>query len=176
MNANKPVSLIEREIERKVDAALRAELAANRKKPADFGRRDFEAVARRSMEAMSPEAIRETALQGFQHIAECIFGEIIAEQLWSSGRGYAATPDEVVAIARELSFAPPEDAPGWLQQFREDISECTCDRLDMTYKSAERWRPLLAGEPDNAQIGEVALRKALAGNRLAQSFISGRQE
>ncbi|CAI2936058.1 hypothetical protein [Aminobacter niigataensis] len=172
---SRPISLVGREIETKIDAAIKAEVAKG-KKPSDMGRRDFEVIADAAMATMSPEARKQAAIAGLEHMAKGVFGEMIAEQLWQSGRGYGAPKAEIVSIASKMRFTPPEDAPEWLSIYREDIAECTLNRLDETYKSAQRFRALLACEPANAQLGEVALRKAATGDPLAQAFLAGRPQ
>ena len=171
----RPISLIEREIETKIDAAVRAEIAKG-KKPSDMGRRDLEVIADAAMSTMSPEARKQAAIAGLERMAKGVFGEMIAEQLWQSGRGYGAPKTEIVSIATKMRFTPPEEAPEWLSIYREDVAECTLERLDETYKSAQRFRALLVGEPMSALLGEVALRKAVSGDPLAKAFLAGRPQ
>lgn len=170
---SRPISLIEREIETKIDAAVKAEIAKGRK-PADMGRRDFEAVADAVMKTMSPAACKLAALAGLEHMAKGVFGEMIAERLWHLRLGYGVPAAEIVSMARDMRFTPPDEAPEWLSIYREDVAECTLERLDATYKSAQRFRALLLGEPTHAQLGEVAVRKAASGDPLALAFLAGR--
>jgi hypothetical protein len=172
--ADRPTSLIDREIETKIAAALKAEIAKG-KKPSDMGRRDFDAISRAVYPVMSPAARKQTVINGLEYAVKGVFGEMIAEKLWQSGRGYSVTDPELIAIAREFRFVPPEDAPEWMSIFREDLAECTLKRLDETYASADRWRPLLVTEAPGSLLGEVVVRKAAAGDRLALAFLSGRR-
>lgn len=169
---SRPVSLIDREIETKIDAALNAEIAKG-KRPSDMGRKDFEAIASAAYPALSPSARKQAALAGIERMVMGVFGEMLAENLWQSGRGYGVPDAELVAIAKSMRFAGSEDAPEWLSIYREDIAECTLERLDDTYKSAQRFRSLLLGEPPEALLGEVAIRKAMKGVALAQAFLRG---
>lgn len=169
---NKPISLIDREIEAKVDAAVKVEIAKG-KKPSDMGRRDLEVIASVVYPAMSPAAKRKAALAGLEQMAKGVFGEMLAEKLWQSGLGYGIPDVELVAMAKSMRFAEAEDAPEWLSIYREDIAECTLERLDGMYKSAQRFRSLLLGEPSDALLREVAIRKAAKGDLLARAFLQG---
>jgi len=173
MSIHKPISLLDREIERKVDDAVKAAIGAG-KKPSDMGRREFEAIAEHARKTMSPEAFRKVAMDGLEIMVKCVFGEMIAERLWTSGNGYGATHQHLRTLAKGIGLEPAAEAPEWLHLFREDLGECTLQRLNDTYKCAGRFRPLLVGEPADALLGEVATRKAMEGDPLALAFLSGR--
>ena len=86
---NRAVSLVDREIESRIDAAIRAEVEKG-KRPSDMGVRDFHGIAKALHGEFSPAAHDELVRQGVEHMVKFVLGAMIADVVWKDGTGWPA--------------------------------------------------------------------------------------
>lgn len=176
----KPINLTEREIDAKVDEAVRAEIAKG-KKASDMGRQEHLSIARAAHAKMSPAARKQAAIDGLTHIACFVLGGIIAESIWQSGKGWPADEQAALGAYRSATFrgmplrlSSDAEAMQCLGVFREELPELTRkefdDRCDPVL--VERFGAMFDGQQKRATIGEIATKKAMLGDPLAMSFLS----
>lgn len=181
---NRPISLIEREIETKIDAAIKAELAKG-KKPADMGVRDFNSIAVGLHDKWSPGAREAIIREGIEHMVKFVLGAMIAEVVWNDGTGWPADDDVILAASRRVKVdgKPTKetnivDAVECFGVFRDGLPDLNRDGFHdyCDDKVVERFRALFIGQPDDRTLGEIATVKAARGDPLAMSFLAWRPQ
>jgi hypothetical protein len=179
---SKPVSLINREIETKIDAALRAEIAKG-KKPSDMGVRDFHGIAESLRDKVSPAARDELVRQGLEHMVKFVLGAMIAEVIWKDGTGWPANDEQILVASRRVTVkgqpvrhSSDDQAIDCFQVFRETLPDMTRTTFHEACDEAivSRFRALFIGQSDDRTLGEIAVVKAANGDRLAMSFLAWR--
>lgn len=165
-------SLVEREIEKKINAATAGMLAGGRQ-PSDMGHREFQAIANEVRGQFSPAARDKLVHDGLVQLVKNVLGEKIAEVLWQDGSGWDAPPDHVRAIAARLKFADDTDPLECLDVFKDGVMNATRDDVEC-FRSLGRFRPLFVAQPDDALLGEIATVKASRGDKLAMSVLTWR--
>ncbi len=162
-------ALLNREIEARVEQGVKA-LIDSGVDPDAVTEEQFKAIAEKAMGEMSPAAMDHCAHEGLLLMAKQVIGEKLAERFWELGKGWPKTGKEVRKIAFDMRIAP-DDAEECVLVYREAASKATFDTLDL-FRSLGRFAPLFLGEPKEATIGEVAVRKAAKGDKLAMSFLA----
>jgi hypothetical protein len=170
-----PTSLVDREIETKITAAIKAEVEKG-KQPSDMGRREFLTIAHDLRASFSPAARETMARKGLEIVVRQVFGEIIAERIWEAGEGWPADADDLARFAHGFKFDGDDSARSCFELFRENLPELTLAdmREYCSTKLVNRYQGLFDGQPIDATLGEVATKKAADGDPLAHSFLTWR--
>lgn len=166
--------LVDIEIEAKIGAAIQAELDKG-KRPSDMGKRDFASISDAVRDTMSPAAKREMIEQGVLHMVRMVFGEMIAERIWTAGTGWSTPEHEVRQITRDLKMTDEDDALASFECFKESLPDLNREELEEFPKLSKRFSPLFVAQPADATLGEIATRKAMSGDKLALSFLAWKE-
>jgi hypothetical protein len=177
-----PTSLVDREIETKIDAALRAEIAKG-KKPSDMGVRDFHGIADDLHGKVSPSAREHLIRLGLEQMVKFVLGAMIAEVVWADGTGWPSKDEHILAVSRRVTVkgqtvkhSSDDQALDCARVFRECLPDMTRAEFHEQCPEAivDRFRALFIGQPEDRTLGEIATVKAVRGDKLAMSFLAWR--
>jgi len=170
---SKPTSITQFEIEAKITGAVHTQLMRG-SKVSDFGAKEIARLSGEVMPTFSPEARKTLIKAGVQLLIRRILGEKIAAEIWSTGKGWSIAEDEVRAVAKRLRFEDEDDALKCLAAFREALPDMTPSDVE-EFPTLHRFKPLFALHSGDVTLGTVATLGALAGDKLARSFLAWKE-
>ncbi|MEJ5020633.1 hypothetical protein WH297_12950 [Ochrobactrum vermis] len=178
---NKPISLIDREIEAKIDAAVRAELVKG-KKVSDLSAKDIRNIAADIRTSFSPSARKELVIAGVEHAIKLVLGAKIAEVIWHDGTGWPSDDMGVLSAASRVTVKgkplkqPQDEALESFNVFRDALPDLNRDAFMELCEPAmiDRFQCLFAGQPEDRTLGEIATLKAMSRDKVAMSFLAWR--
>lgn len=179
---NKPVSLIDREIETKIEAAIQAEFAKG-KKVSDLSAKDILTMAKDLRASFSPSAQKEVIIAGVEHAIKFVFGAKIAEVIWRDGTGWPSDDMGVLSAASRVMIKgkplnqPEDEALESFRVFRETLPDLTQNTFMelCEQEMIARFRGLFIGQPEDRTLGEIATVKAMSRDKIALSILAWKE-
>lgn len=167
-------NLTEIEIQTKLGAAIMREVAKG-KALSDFSSADDAAIVASVMSSFSPAAIELLKQETINRAVRAIYGQKIAERIWSTGKGWLMPKPQVMEIITSLDFDDPEDGFKSFEVFREDAPHLTEEQVSDLGGFVARFIPLFLAQPAGSTLGEIATMKAARGDKLAMSFLAWKE-